>query len=542
MKSRFLKITGVILSLAFTFGGVTANAETNNEAVGEAYSLADGIIDFKLSQTGSDSIQDWIDGSLTENAGRSSEWYVFSLSRYGDYDFSTYKKALSDYLSSDNRITASSALKYALVMASTGSTDNFISETTDSATGQQGVMSYIYGLHLLNNGYGGNTITSAETIDALLGLQKGDGGWAIMGENGETDTTAMAVQALAPHYNENETVKTAVDKALELLSDRQLEGGDYASYGVPNPESTGQVLTSLTSLGIDPTKDERFIKNGNNLIEGLRMYRNDDGSFSHEKGKEYNENATVQALYSLISYIRFSEGRTPLYILEKEDEITENTPPVTSAEETPAADGKDATESIADDSTEKTDYRLPVCIGIAGAAAVAAVVLVQLRKGKKQNLIAVAAIAAAGIIFVLVTDFSSADDYYGNVIKKENPVGTVTISVRCDTIVGKSDEEYIPDDGIILNDSFLIEENETVFDILVEAAKKHSIQLDYSGTPGTVYISGINYIYEFDFGDLSGWMYLVNGEKPSVGCDGYVLSDGDNIEWLYSCEMGNDLN
>lgn len=541
MKRKFLKITGVILALAFAAASITANAETNNETVGEAQSLAGGIVDFKLSQTGSDSVQEWIDGTLTENAGKSSEWYIFSLSRYGDYDFSAYNKALSDYISSDNRITASSALKYALVMASTGSTDGFVSETADSATGQQGVMSYIYGLHLLNNGYG-DTAAADETINALLELQKNDGGWAVMGDIGETDATAMAVQALAPYYSENETVQNSVDMALLLLSERQLEGGDYSSYGVSNPESTGQVLTALTSLGIDPTADERFIKNGNNLIDGLKIYRNDDGSFSHEKGKEYNENATVQTLYSLISYIRFSEGKTPLYILEKEDEATENTPPVTSAEEAPVTDDDNVTENVSDNSTEKADYRLPVCLGIAGAAIVAVVVLVLLKKGKKQNLIAVAIIAAAGIIFVLITDFSSAEDYYGSVTEKENPVGTVTLSIRCDTIVGKSDEEYIPDDGIILNDSFLIEENETVFDILVEAAKKHSIQLDYSGTTGTIYISGINYIYEFDFGDLSGWMYLVNGEKPSVGCDGYNLSDGDYIEFLYSCEMGNDLD
>ncbi len=537
MKRRFLKIAGVILALAFALGGITANAEADNDTVGEAQSLVNGIIDFKLLQTDSDSIQEWIDGALTENAGKSSEWYIFSLSRYGDYDFSLYNKALSDYLSSDNRLTASSALKYALVMASTGSTDSFISENTDSATGKQGVMSYIYGLHLLNNGYGGNTATTDETIDALLSLQKSDGGWAIMGDIGETDATAMAVQALAPYYSENETVKNAVDKALLLLSERQLEGGDYASYGVSNPESTGQVLTALTSLGINPTADERFIKNSNNLIDGLKIYRNDDGSFSHEMGKDYNENSTVQTLYSLISYIRFSEGKTPLYILEKEDETTENTPPATSAEKAPENNAENNS-----DSTEKADYKLPVCLGIAGAAVVAAVVLILLKKGKKQNLIAVAVIAAAGIIFVLVTDFHSAEDYYGSVTEKENPVGTVTISIRCDSIAGKSNEEYIPDDGIILNDSFLIEENETVFDILVEAAKKHSIQLDYSGTAGTIYISGINYIYEFDFGDLSGWMYLVNGEKPSVGCDGYVLSDGDYIEFLYSCEMGNDLD
>ena len=56
-----------------------------------------------------------------------------------------------------------------------------------------------------------------------------------------------------------------------------------------------------------------------------------------------------------------------------------------------------------------------------------------------------------------------------------------------------------------------------------------------------VYISGINYLYEFDFGDLSGWVYHVNGVSPSVGCGEYKLSDGDRIEWLYTCNLGNDL-
>lgn len=541
MNKIFFKITGVILTLSFTLGSITAKAEQKNDIVYEAQSLVDGIIDFKLSQTDSSTVQEWIDGALTENAGKSSEWYIFSLSRYGDFDFSGYESALLSFLGQQKKCTASSALKYALVLASVGSSDSYISETVNSATGKQGVMSYIYGLHLLNNGYGNGSVTADETIGTLLGMQTSDGGWAITGDIAETDATAMAIQALAPHYEENETVRKAVDNALILLSGRQLEGGDYASYGVSNPESTCQVLTALTSLGIDPMTDERFIKNGNNLIDGLKIYHKADGSFSHEKDKEYNENATVQTFYSLISYIRFSESKSPLYILEDESETITQAPPVTSDTDKEPATDIDAKEEEIPEKTAETDYRLPVCLVISGAAVVAAVVLILVKKGKKQNLIAVGAIAAAGIIFVLVTDFRGTEDYYGSVTKKDNPVGTVTISIRCDTIVGKSDEDYIPDDGIILNDSFEIEKNETVFDILVEAAKKHSVQLDYSGTAGTVYISGINYIYEFDFGDLSGWMYLVNGEKSSVGCDGYVLSDGDFIEWLYSCEMGNDL-
>ena len=56
------------------------------------------------------------------------------------------------------------------------------------------------------------------------------------------------------------------------------------------------------------------------------------------------------------------------------------------------------------------------------------------------------------------------------------------------------------------------------------------------------YIEGISYLYEYDCGDLSGWMYRVNGEIPSVGCGEYRLRDGDCVEWLYTCDLGNDLN
>ncbi len=39
---------------------------------------------------------------------------------------------------------------------------------------------------------------------------------------------------------------------------------------------------------------------------------------------------------------------------------------------------------------------------------------------------------------------------------------------------------------------------------------------------------------EFDKGTNSGWLYKVNGEKPSVGLTDYVLSSGDKIVWYYT--------
>ena len=99
---------------------------------------------------------------------------------------------------------------------------------------------------------------------------------------------------------------------------------------------------------------------------------------------------------------------------------------------------------------------------------------------------------------------------------------------------------------ILAPTAFDIEAGDTVFDILTEAAQTYGIQVENTGSSGgahgMVYIAGINYIYEFDFGDLSGWVYHVNGITPSRNCGEYVLSDGDRIEWLYTCEIGHDLD
>ena len=150
---------------------------------------------------------------------------------------------------------------------------------------------------------------------------------------------------------------------------------------------------------------------------------------------------------------------------------------------------------------------------------------------------------AALVGFVCVSDFKSADDYYnGQAVEKEEVAGTVTLVIRCDTVLGKTSGEYIPEDGIILDvTEFQIEDGDTVYDILCEAARRYDIQMESTGSGKMAYISGINYIYEFDFGELSGWMYFVNGSEPSVGCGGYNLSDGDVIEWHYTCSLGEDL-
>ena len=66
--------------------------------------------------------------------------------------------------------------------------------------------------------------------------------------------------------------------------------------------------------------------------------------------------------------------------------------------------------------------------------------------------------------------------------------------------------------------------------------------MEASGAQGLMYVHGIGNIYEFDFGDLSGWVYLVNGESASIGCAQYVLQPGDRVEFRYTLELGKDID
>ena len=227
-----------------------------------------------IHQSGGDSAQNWINGALTENAGISSEWYILALSQSGDYDFSSYRNALHEYLETHEIYSASSRLKYALALASCGERDGYITEALENSIGQQGVMSWIYGLHLLNNGFTCESCSLESAVNQLLSMQLEDGGWAVIGTVGDIDVTAMAVQALAVHYGTNPEVQSACDRALEFLSEHQQDYGGYQSFGTENLESTAQVVTALSALGIDGFSDERFIRNGNTLLTGMLTFSN----------------------------------------------------------------------------------------------------------------------------------------------------------------------------------------------------------------------------------------------------------------------------
>lgn len=125
-----------------------------------------------------------------------------------------------------------------------------------------------------------------------------------------------------------------------------------------------------------------------------------------------------------------------------------------------------------------------------------------------------------------------------------------TISISCATILDNFDElekekqPLVPEDGWILKPTTVtFYDGESVFNILQRICKQNKIHMEFQNTPiyNSAYIEGINNLYEFDCGNLSGWMYSVNDWFPNYGCSRYQLKDGDIIEWIYTCDLGADI-
>ena len=160
-------------------------------------------------------------------------------------------------------------------------------------------------------------LTRDKIVDFILSQQCSDGGWGFIGDSSDIDMTAMALQSLAP-YRDKDNVHTAVEKALNYLSERQTAEGGYESYGAQNCETSAQVIVALCSLRIDPETDGRFVKDGRTVIEALCGFAVGDGMFCHQKDKPQGDRmATEQAYYALTAYERFTSGKSVLYDMSR---------------------------------------------------------------------------------------------------------------------------------------------------------------------------------------------------------------------------------
>ena len=492
------------------------------------------ILAVRMEQAGVKTAQELV-WAFSDAPEAGDEWYVLSLRQYysGQLDFSEYRKAYEEYVSKDTIKNASTRLKAALTLQAVGSSSPFIDKAADDSIGEGGIMTWIYGLHALTNGARSSKHTVDSVIEELLKLQLPDGGWAVMGDNGDVDVTAMAAQALAP-YKDREDAGAAVKKAIELLSLRQKEDGYFASFGDDNPESTAQVLLALSAAGIDCTQDERFIKNGKTILDILDSFKISDGVYTHTLGGDANTSATVQTLYSLIGYKMLLEDKGGFLVFGSFSE-----PSVPRPEQAVKPDGGTDPDNTDPDGgkTGLAKSIRPYLYGaVAAAAVIACAVLALLKKRSYKSYLFVVLLAAIAAVCVTFINIERPEDYYGRPDDIKDPVKTAII-IDAHTVAGE--KSYIPADGMILaRTEVIIDRGQTAYDQLVSAVKANSIHVEITGGS---YVAGIANIYELDFGDLSGWMYRVNGEFASVNCNEYVLKEGDLVEWLYTKDIGKDI-
>ena len=192
--------------------------------------------------------------------------------------------------------------------------DRNIMQVTD--TSDTDINGLVFGLLALNSG--NYTQDSYWLVQAILTQQNEDGSWSSSADTkpvGDVDMTAMALQALAPYYNEggDTTVNAAVDKALQWLSAK------YKNTGYTSAESCAQVVVALSALQLNANSDSSFVKTVDGaptsvLGDLLRYYLGEGQGFKHAASlKTADQKATEQALYAMAAYERYCRRTNALY-------------------------------------------------------------------------------------------------------------------------------------------------------------------------------------------------------------------------------------
>lgn len=235
----------------------------------------------------------------------------------------------------------------------------------------------------------GSSYTREDLLEGILKAQDESGGFVLMPGSPDVDMTGMALQALASYYREGTvvtvtedeeasdvSVKDAVDKALAWLSENQLSDGGYMSMGTENVESSAQVMNALAALDMDALTDERFIKNGNTILDALLGFQKEDGSFVHSWDADGEDlMATEQSLYALCALYRQRHGYRSLYDFRPEE----------GAQESYTSGNGTVTEILpALNEHAKSSWLL---IGVGGGASIIAVIIVLtvLHRKKKEK-------------------------------------------------------------------------------------------------------------------------------------------------------------
>lgn len=171
-------------------------------------------------------------------------------------------------------------------------------------------------------------------VSYMLACQLEDGGFGSASGQFDVDTTAAVISALAPFQGSNDGAAQAVSRAVQRLAEAQLDSGGFTSHGVLSQNSLASVITALSKIGIDANTDQRFIKDGNGLVDLLLRNKNAEGSatfdgntaealaayelFKSDKGiYEFKKPNIFQKLFSGFTVVKNSKGEPKKSFIQK---------------------------------------------------------------------------------------------------------------------------------------------------------------------------------------------------------------------------------
>ena len=419
-------------------------------------------------------------------------------------------------------------------------------------------------------------------------VKDGGGAWNIDGDNpgASVDTTAMAVQALAPYYSTNTTVKAVVDKALEWLSYEYQTTGDYGSS-----EAAAQVIVALSAMKIDAKTDARFQYNGVSVLSNFLSYADETtGGFLHVKvdpvsGKKAtaNQMASEQAAYTLVAYDRYVKGSNRLYdmsdatkranaTVQEVIDLIKAIAPVGEGSYNAIAEARIAYDKLsAEDQAKVTNY------GTLTAAEDAYKTILrkkqtnqytalkahydELLNNKNKKYSAAAKKKLANILQQAQTDMNAAKscervmDVYTKAMADLDAVKPGDIEVTFRLIgaleatqdVDLTNDSYLPEYVTwVPTTTYALAENATVYDLFTEAMSDAGLRYigaesNYVSTIYAPSCMGSYALSEFTNGKRSGWMYTVNGSHPNQGLKNWTLKDGDVVVWHYINDYSHEV-
>jgi len=313
---KLSKITAIILALVLTLSlGMQAFAATPAEM---SASLSTWL---KANVKVADTPEDELDGFL--------DWTVFALSRAGITDLNADYAAYIEKAAAANagNMDLAAYARLALTRIAAGQNPrniggvNAISKILNTRYDEE-VFTAPLAYALMALGSRGYFAISQrlDIIDILLASQRANGGfnYALVDDgsgfttDGDVDTTAIVLQALAPYYRYNNKVTIAVNDALAFIKSETLPDGGYGFFGMGSAETTAQVLTALCELKIDPLSSAYISSEGKNMIDALSTYINPDGG-----GRSYDGSSNIMTSYQMLmgvtAYDRYQNGSRTLF-------------------------------------------------------------------------------------------------------------------------------------------------------------------------------------------------------------------------------------